>query len=55
MEWQIVVVDRIPKPFPPVRQLVEIGVPVSVATRYEKVRREMSPAGLKRWLKRHKN
>ncbi len=53
--WIITVVDRIPKPWPPASQLVETGVPVDVAADYARVRRELSPNGLKRRLKERVN
>lgn len=45
--YEIVVVDASQKPFPPVKDMVKAGVPVAVATRWTRVRREMSPSGLK--------
>lgn len=48
IDYEIVVVDANPKPFPAAKDLVKSGVPLSVAARWAKVRREMSSAGLKR-------
>ena len=55
-EWLIVVVDTIKKPWPSAARLVsEVGTPPSIAAKYAVVRRELSPAGLKRKLKVLKN
>jgi hypothetical protein len=49
-EYQIVVIDpRVPGNWHP-KRLVEIGVPVGVARRWAKVRREMT-SGLRRRVK----
>lgn len=55
IEYHIVVVDRWPKPFPGAKALTKAGVPVGVAVQWAKVRRQMSPAGLKRKLKDCRN
>lgn len=54
-DYEIVVVDVNPKPFPGAKALVKAGVPVSVANRWQKVRREMSPGGLKRKVRAQEN
>ncbi len=33
-EYIVVVVDVVPKPFPPAKQMLEAGVPISVAARW---------------------
>lgn len=53
--WTIVIVDFVGKPWPPARALVQVGVPLAIAARYETVRREMSPAGLRRKLRDMRN
>jgi hypothetical protein len=53
--YLITVVDRIDKPWPPSKQLVETGVPLKVAREYDVIRRRMSPRGLKRWAKENMN
>lgn len=47
-EYVIVVVDMNPKPFPAAKDMLHAGVPMTVATRWAKVRRTMSPKGLAR-------
>lgn len=54
-KYEIVVVDSNPIPFPSTRKMVDAGVPVSVAARWQRVRREMSPAGLKRKMQEARN
>lgn len=56
-DYQITVVDTIGKWHKaPAADLVRrAGVPLSVATRWAKVRREMSPAGLRKKLKAQRN
>lgn len=49
LNYVIVVVDSYAKGWPPSSELVsKVKVPLSVATRYDRVRRTMSPKGLKR-------
>ncbi len=57
VEYQITVVDTIGKWHKaPAADLVRrAGVPLNVATRWARVRREMSPAGLKRKLRNQVN
>lgn len=57
VEYQITVVDTVGKWHKaPAADLVRrAGVPLSVAQKWAKVRREMSPAGLKRKLKAQVN
>jgi hypothetical protein len=56
IEYRITVVDRwSSRTFPSARTMIEAGLPVSVAARWVTVRREMSPAGLKRKLKDRAN
>lgn len=57
IDYQITVVDTIGKWHKaPAADLVRrAGVPLSVAERWAKVRREMSPAGLRRKLKAQVN
>lgn len=57
IEYEITVVDTINRWHKaPAADLVRrAGVPLSVANRWAKVRREMSPAGLKRELKARVN
>lgn len=56
MSYLIVVVDQLGKwRMATAADLVGIGVPVRVAEKWRKVRREMSPAGLKRKAEATKN
>lgn len=55
IEYHIVVVDRWPRWRSATRKMIEAGVPPGVAVRWQKVRREMSPAGLKRKAKECRN
>lgn len=54
-DYEIVVVDTIPQKFPPASDLVKAGVPLRVAQEWAKVRRAVSPAGLKRRLREQVN
>lgn len=53
-EYVIVVADRINKPFPHAAKLIEAGVPLAVARRYQVVRYQMT-AGLKKRVKKDRN
>jgi hypothetical protein len=53
--WEIVVVDRLPRPWPSAKSLVQRGVPLKVAARYATVRRQMSPKGLARKARAQRN
>lgn len=56
IEYRVVVVDRwSARGLPSARKMVESGLPVKVAARWEKIRREMSPAGLKRKAREQRN
>lgn len=60
IEWQITVVDTLRikgKPanwMPSAKQLTEVGVPVGVAQRWQRVRREMT-VGLRHRVQRDRN
>ncbi len=53
--FTITVVDSNPKPWPLSHELVAVGVPLKVAAEYDRIRREMSPAGLRRKIKLVRN
>lgn len=45
--WTIVVVDHRPKPWPPAKTLILVGVSPCQVAEYVGIRRRMSPLGLK--------
>lgn len=52
----VTVTGRPGRYFPPAAEMVkEVGVPLAVAARWERERRTLSPAGLKRKLKAQRN
>jgi hypothetical protein len=53
-EWIIVIADTNTKPWPSAAKLVDVGVPLKMARRYQRIRRDMT-AGLKRKLKESVN
>lgn len=56
IEYRVVVVDRWSATHPlSVRKMVESGLPPKVVARWQEVRRQMSPAGLKRKAKECRN
>ena len=47
--WIVVVADTITKKWPPAKALTEVGVPLKLAARYQRIRYDMT-TGLKRRL-----
>lgn len=53
-QYEIVVLDVHPHPFPSAEKMVEMGVPAKVAADWKRIRRDMT-AGLKRRVKENVN
>ncbi len=52
--WEIAVIDANSKRWPSATKLVEVGVPLRIARRYARVRRDMT-AGLRRRVRQAVN
>lgn len=54
VEYVVVVADAVNKPWPHAAKLIEAGVPLAAARRYQQVRYQMT-AGLKKRVKKDVN